>query len=99
MFSLSENAVNGHDVVLDFSPDDRIQLPDFLAPLNGFAQLISSGIMQQVSVNGLASTVLAFDADTSLTLLGVTPSQLTADNFLFIYGATQDVNQLDLMFA
>jgi hypothetical protein len=83
VFSLNENAVSGHDIVLDFDPGDRIQLLDFWTPRGGFAWLTNSGIMQQVSVNGLASTLLAFDADTSLTLLGVTPSQLIAENFLF----------------
>jgi hypothetical protein len=65
----------GHDVVIDYSSADHIEFDGGL--FQDFKQVMAAS--QQVG----ADTVITFDADNSITLLGVPLNSLHASHFDF----------------
>jgi hypothetical protein len=64
----------GHDEIYGFEPSDRIHI-------SGYGSGSFADVLARASFNG-ASTVIALDANNTLTLVGYHPSWLTADQFI-----------------
>jgi probable HAF family extracellular repeat protein/VCBS repeat-containing protein len=67
----------GKDVVTDFTPGDHIQIDHTL-----FANF--AAVQAHAANDGHGNTVITYDANDTITLTGVTPSQLHGSDFFFV---------------
>lgn len=67
----------GKDLVTDFKPGDHIQIDNTL-----FANF--AAVQAHAASDGQGNTVITYDANDTITLTGVAPSQLHASDFFFV---------------
>ncbi|MGL3107984.1 hypothetical protein [Bradyrhizobium sp. BR 1432] len=68
----------GKDVITDFKPNaDHIQIDDAL-----FANF--AAVQAHATNDGHGNTVITYDANDTITLPGIAPSQLHANDFFFV---------------